>query len=571
MKEATDYTVKVIISPLTVPVAPVGNVQQTIQSTLDIKIYNSSGADLFVKELGIILPETFSNNIVPAALQPEVWNIDGIDTPGAFVATPVSGEPNELSANGSIDFTLTADVLNQQSGIVNITVKIQFADGTTSLYYPTIQTVPVANSITVFNAQSPIYLGNASNLIWQTTGIDHCIITPPEDAPQVGANSNQNVEPEFTTTYTLSAYAAGVILVTEATVMVIRAHGELYNEAGLTSADYNGNIALTWNSNEFTKSIKITCTDSSVVIPAGLTNNDTATFGPITNLTSFELTCYGYEPYVPPYQVSIPVSVNPPVVTGFSASPNTGIWTQDAVTLSWTTTSAQSVVITSDAGDSWTSAGSSLTVNPVANVTYTIVAIGGIDSSGKPMQSAPFTPITLAVAQLDILTFVCNPQYIIPGTDPNQGSLFWVTEAPLNSIDNNIGTVHTTGNQIINAPADGTQYTLTSRTAQNSPSVQVQQPVVICNGFGPFQITGLSYDEPSNTTTVTLQSSMGLSKLVQEQPGVYFWVTLTGLANIDNATTAPGYFTDTQFIAGEELLWAAGQSSGSLIITRLSN
>ncbi len=555
---------QITASPVQVTVPAQGADQQTVLCPLDINVLNTGTATLSIAQVSITLPTTFNVlTITPQAGQPNLWYFNASSIAVMeFDAMPASSSSVALEQNASFDFILNTAVLYQQAGTLSIAVLVLFADGSTYSQNVNVPMVTATTSISSFSANpAGINPGQTSILKWQTTGnIDYCLLSPPTGLPHQPASGNYEVNPEYTESYTLTAFGTGLVLSAQVTVQVDRPNGGIAGTNGQTSVDYGEMISLTWSCNEdFTSAIKITCDDPAIVIPTSLAKNGVAPFGPVTNETNFELTLTGLDPDTI-VQTSTTITVNAPAFTKLEANPNKDYWVKDAVTLTWQTTSTNTVSFSPEIPGAPNTPSGSVIVYPENDITYTLTATGGADNNHPPMQTTQ--TITLNPIQVQIFNFDTVPSPILPANgDTNQCELSWVTIAQVVNIDHGIGSVHDSGTTAyINNPVNGTVYTLTAGTNQN-PAL-LTKTATVANGYGPFNITGMTTDGLGNSH-ITIQNPQW--ELFPE--GCYYYVALTGLTslNTDPHTTVYASFPD--FISLYQLEWDnPSQPTGTMTV-----
>jgi phospholipase C len=185
------------------------------------------------------------------------------------------------------------------------------------------------------------------------------------------------------------------------------------------------------------------------------------------------------------------LSVSPSVVAAGQSS-----------TLTWTSTNSTAVVIKpSVLGDDVTSVAlsGSTAIVPTATTTYTATATGasGVTSS--------------ATATINILgaTLVATPTRIGPG---QTASLNWIsTNATSVSIDQGIGAVALSGNQIV-SPAATTIYTITATngTATATATATVNAPLAVTLKASPANIA------PGSQSTLTWAATGAVSVSIDQ-------------------------------------------------------
>lgn len=217
---------------------------------------------------------------------------------------------------------------------------------------------------------------------------------------------------------------------------------------------------------------------------------------------------------------SITISISPSVVAAGQST-----------TLTWTSTNSTSVAITpSVLGDDVTSVAlsGSTTIVPSATTTYKATATG----AGGVTASATATVNILGV------TLVASPTTIGPGQN---ASLTWTsTNATSVSIDQGIGAVALSGNQIV-SPAATTIYTITATngTASATATATVNAPLAVTLKASPANIA------PGNQSTLSWVSRGATSASIDNGIGT---VALSGQQAVSptQSTTYTITATDAQ-------------------------
>ena len=213
-----------------------------------------------------------------------------------------------------------------------------------------------------------------------------------------------------------------------------------------------------------------------------------------------------------------------------------------AATVSWSSTNATSASI--DQGIGTVAASGALTVTPLATTTYTITVTG---QGGTAKASATVTvnpaPATTPTVQISV-----SPATIVSG---QSATLSWTsTNATSASIDQNIGTVATSGTKVV-SPTVTTTYTInvngaggtaaakvtvTVSTVAPAPTVQITAtPTSVTQG----QSSTLSWTS-TNATSATLNQNIGAvattgSKVVSPTATTTYTITVTGAGGAASA------------------------------------
>lgn len=221
------------------------------------------------------------------------------------------------------------------------------------------------------------------------------------------------------------------------TVTVVRAEIDQFNAFPLTLG--KGAIChISWQTNA--DQCVLDPGSKTVVAPNGTT---TLSFEQSTNLT---LTAIKGSDIT---QQSRSITVVPPVIQSFTATPTGPINAGDAVTIQWATQYATTVSLSPDIGT--VQASDSIVVNPKNSTNYILTCTG----LGNPVVQA----VTVTVNSVKIDSFTVNPTVTNPG---DGATLSWTVErATAASIDNGIGAVALpSGTHQVNPQRD-TNYTLT--------------------------------------------------------------------------------------------------------------
>ncbi|MDB5804526.1 MAG: hypothetical protein JWN73_1848 [Betaproteobacteria bacterium] len=236
-------------------------------------------------------------------------------------------------------------------------------------------------------------------------------------------------------------------------------------------------------------------------------------------------------------QVFADVTVNviqptPAKISSFTATPAT-VKAGDPVTLTWAASNATSLSVSPGVG---TVTGSSVTVNPTANTTYTLTA-------NSPNGNATKT-VAVKIATLPVITsFAAAPASVTAG---NSTKLSWaVTGASSLSISPAPGTV--TGTSVSVTPTANTTYVLTATSAAGSVTqsvpVSVTQPAPAAPIVSSFTAAPASIAKGGSTT---LNWAIIGAKSVSISPDVG---TVTGTS----ATVSPSATTTYKVTATNDI------------------
>ena len=282
------------------------------------------------------------------------------------------------------------------------------------------------------------------------------------------------VHPAQTTTYTLTATnsvgATGAATVT-ATVSTsaLPAPAIAQFSASPASIATGGVSALSWS--------VANATTISINPGPGLVSGSTLAVSP-DQTTTYTLTATGPGGA---RTATAKVTVLPLPALTFSASPET-IAAGQSSTLSWTATSATSLVI--DHGIGAVTGTTSIAVSPTVTTEYLLTATGpgGIATSFATVTVTGTTPVPPAIS-----SFTASPTTVSAGA---ASTLQWsVSNATSLSLDNGIGAV--TGTSKTVNPAATTTYTLTAMGA--GPNAVATATVTVAATPGPV----LVYTDPA--------------------------------------------------------------------------
>ncbi|MDR3703600.1 MAG: OmpA family protein [Candidatus Sulfopaludibacter sp.] len=302
-----------------------------------------------------------------------------------FIANPASIQPGQSSTltwvvQGATSVSISPGIgsVNANSGSTSVTP----AQTTTYTLTATGAGGTVNQSVTVtvgattagnpqilrFEA-SPLNIapGGQSTLSWTTSGATQVSISP--NVGNVTANGSTTVQPSATTTYTLTATSAdGKSVTAPVTVTVSPANIPqiLTFVATPQNISPGQSTKLCWQVNGATN-ISITNVGSN------LNPNDCATVSP-SQTTTYTLTATNSTGQI---QGNVTVNVGTVQILSFTANPVYSIVAGGAVTLTWATANASSVVlIGGDISPTNLNANGNFTVNPLSNETYTLTAYG---------------------------------------------------------------------------------------------------------------------------------------------------------------------------------------------------
>ena len=312
--------------------------------------------------------------------------------------------------------------------------------------------------------------GDTAVLTWNVTNASSVSID--QGVGKVGAQGSQNVKPQTTTTYTLTAIGTGGPVTATATVTVNTSGGggpttapTIQLTADKTSITSGGTATLSWTSTNAT-SITIDQGIGTVSVPSGTYNvspPSTATYtatatGPGGTATASVI-----------ITVTAPA---PPSITSFTASPTT-INKGDVTTLTWKTENATSVTLSPSipAEDNQPLALSgSATDTPASSTTYTLTATG-------PGGASATAQVTVTVnIPAPTVTLTATPTSVPAG---GTSTLSWSSQnADKITIDNGVGDVTAPSGKKDVTVDSTTTYTATA-TGSNGATATAQVTVTV--------------------------------------------------------------------------------------------
>ena len=296
-------------------------------------------------------------SILPGQSSTLTWVVQGATSvtiaPGIGSVNATSGSTSVTPAQ-TTTYTLTA---TGAAGTVNQAVTV------------TVGTAPVGTPQILRFEANPLTIapGGQSTLSWTTSGATQVSITP--NVGNVTANGSTTVTPSATTTYTLTATSSdGKSVTAPVTVTVAPANVPqiLTFVATPQNISPGQSTKLCWQVNGATN-ITITTVGSN------LNANDCATVTPATT-TTYTLTATNASGQI---QGNVTVNVGTVQILSFTANPPYSGVAGGAVTLTWTTANATSVVlIGGDTSPTNLDPNGTFTIHPTSNETYTLTAYG---------------------------------------------------------------------------------------------------------------------------------------------------------------------------------------------------
>ncbi len=422
-----------------------------------------------------------------------------------------------ISTLGSV--SLGGSVLVSPSQTTTYGLTATGANGTVNCQ-ATVTVVQPNPPICTLNASpNNIQQGGSSNLSWTTSGATSFSVDQGIGNVQSVQGGSIGVWPSQTTTYTGTAVGPGGVAHCSTTVVVtiVPPTPSCTLTASPNSIQQGGSSTITWTSVNATSgslsgvgSISPVSGGSTVVSP-GASSTYTLTVSGAGGTATCQTIIY----VVPPSNPSCTLSAVPTSITQGSAA-----------TLSWTTSNASAVSISSVGT---VSVNGSVAVAPSVTTTYTLTATGANSTSVNCS-----TTIVVVTPEAPTCTLTATPQVIQQG---GASTLSWTTNnATSVSINQGIGAVATAASRNV-APTQTTTYTLTATGPGGT---------VVC----PAPIT-VTVTQPPPAPTCTLSASPasvnygGSSTLIWTTANATT-VTLADGTNSSNvATSGSGNITPT--------------------------
>jgi REJ domain. len=306
------------------------------------------------------------------------WQVLNADT---VTITNLTGAIDPKNGTRQVSPTVTTQYV--------LTARNRVSQATASTTITVEQLPPAAFSACSISPMN-IMAGESATINYATTNADTVTIS---GIGAVAATGNRVVSPTATTTYTLSATNARNTATCSLTLQVTAgtAPRVISFTASPTSIQSGQNSTLSWNVENAT-SVTVTSLGtvqgkaSGTVSPTQTTTYTLTAhnnFGDVTATTTVTVTN-------PPPPVNSAVAL-----TACTASPATSAKPGDPVSLRYTATNATAVTITGVSGATLTGP---VTVNPLANTTYTITATGADKTTATCTIAVTVTPAPPPVA-----------------------------------------------------------------------------------------------------------------------------------------------------------------------------
>jgi hypothetical protein len=453
---------------------------------------------------------------------PSGWSIE--QSSGVFTAAPDTPVAGHVGPAG-LTFVFSQIKVNQQPGTFDLTVTETTATQTGVLVIP-LGKFPPQFIVKPLKA-SPLSVGpgGSTTLTWcGSSGATYVlqyndvVITKTTDGqplPAIGSYAVKDLQEDttFSLVVTLQGPGEGQPMVQrQCTVTVVRAQIFQFNAFPLTLG-MDATCKLSWETNADQCYLdpgnqNVSAPDGSTSMPIHASTNLTLTATKGTDIT----------------QQSRSVTVVPPVIKAFTATPAGPVNAGDSVTLQWDTQYATTAAITPGIGP--VSASDSVVVKPQNTTTYTLTCTG----QGNPVTKQ----VTVAVNSVEITSFTVSPTVTNPG-DP--ATLSWATQRPTSATLNGTTVAIPSGTQQVNPQRD-TTYTLTCQ-GPNGPVSKSVTLATNCVKITSFNLVcvdtetncawggwpGTKYS--INWSTNGLATSTELSfngKVVATESGTYIYV-----------------------------------------------
>lgn len=399
----------------------------------------------------------------------------------------------------------TSCVINQGIGEVELGGERTISPTTTTTYAMTATgpggTATDQVTITVIPTNPPpaislsvsdgfIVRGEATTLSWESQYADSVVID--QDVGVVAATGTAPVTPEVTTTYTAIATGPGGTTTAKITVTVMQPSPTVTLTADPMSIMVGESATLAWTSSD-ADTIRFDQGIGSAALQGSLTVSPIET-------TTYTLTAIG-PGGTTTKSVTVTVTYPEPTVS-FSATP-LAITLGESVTLSWTTTDADNVVI--EPGIGTVTPNGSITVAPTATTTYTI-------SVSNPGTQVPVTASVTVTVNFPppVISFSADKTDVAAGESV---FLTWdTTYAQAIILEPGSVALGESGSMEVN-PLETTTYTLTATgqggTVSETVTVTVAEPSPI-NLTITTPVNGTAVNMPETIVTGTINHENGI-------------------------------------------------------------
>ena len=361
---------------------------------------------------------------------------------GVGSVTPVASGSESVSPTETTTYTLTArNSAGRNTRTATVTV--------------TEPDCPVIGSFTA--SSTSITVGGSTTLRWTTTDATSTSIDQGVGSVTPVASGSKSVSPATTTKYTLTAGGvSGCTAATDAVTVKVKPRIDSFTADAATITE-GQSTTLRWTTTNAT-SVSIPGTSGTLAVDGNTSISPTTT-------TTYTLTASNADgSNTATKKVTV---VDPPVIDSFSASKTT-ITEGQSTKLSWTTTDATSVTISTISGT--LALDGSRNVSPTTTTTYTLTAKNSADTPATVTST-----VTVTVNRLPpTANLEANPTEFFGLTDPVD--LTWsTTRATSAEIDNGVGSVTpvAAGSTTV-YPESTTTYTLTATGPGGSATSSVE-------------------------------------------------------------------------------------------------
>ncbi len=375
-------------------------------------------------------------------------------------------------------------------------------------------TVSVSRVPTVSMSASSdtITQGQTTTLSWTTTDAD--TVSIDQDIGAVGVSGYQPVSPSVTTTYTITATNAGGFDTDSVTINVNELPAITFS-ASASSIIEGATSTLSWTATN-AESVSI----NQGIGPVALSGTRDVSPSATTTYAITASNAYGSVSE----ELTVTVTRVPTVVLKADCE---NILTGEPVTLSWTSTHAESASI--DQGIGAVDTNGSFYIGSIGTDTIYTITVSG--PGGTATDS-----VTIHTNDSIAVNLTASPEQIIAG---EKTVLFWQSSgADSVSIDNTIGNVYPVNQGYVTvSPSATTTYTITavngSTTISETATVTVAQAPAVNIAASPAQI------DQGQTATLTWSSAHAATAVIGQ--GV-------GEVPVNGSTTVSPFVTTTYTI-----------------------
>jgi hypothetical protein len=407
---------------------------------------------------------------------------------------------------------------------------VRNTDGQTASARTQVSTLsPVQVEILFFNANpSTINLGQSSMLSWRVTGATSVTISPNIGSVNP-SNGTVGVQPNDTTTYTLTATNANGSQTAQTVVVVQKPQAQITVCTAVPMTIMQGESATIYYQTMNATSVSISPTVGAVGMNGNVVVSPTTT----TNYTITANNANG------PATCSVAVTVTPaqaPRIVKFSASPLT-IPVGSTSTLLWVVENATKVTI--DQGVGTVDLAGTANVQPSNTTTYTLTASNTNGGSVTATVTVNVTQPPPPPVPPTITSFTANPPQ-----SPNPGTAVTLTCLANNAkqvVISAVGPVSSNGTLVVN-PTVTTTYVcvavgptglqassnLTVQVGNTGPSTGGGPAISVTSPNATCMVSGGSVQQSGNTTvcqTVVRTVNLDLTGTTSANPPVTFTVT----------------------------------------------